>query len=93
MHDNTFTMIENIAHLMVFENYKKSLIVASEASNVFIFSGQKFSKNGKNGSFWQILSLRLNSVTRQVNLNRTKIGGKRQNWKIQIDFGWDGARR
>ena len=51
MHDNTFTMIENIAHLMVFENYKKSLIVASEASNVFIFSGQKFSKNGKNGSF------------------------------------------
>ena len=37
MHDNTFTMIENIAHLMVFENYKK----------VFILNGQKFIRNAK----------------------------------------------
>ena len=37
----------------------------------------------KNGSFWS------NSVTRQVNFNRTKIGGKCQNWKIKMrHFGW-----
>ena len=41
--------------------------------------------------FWRVFeNLKLsNSVTRQVTFNRTKIGGKCQNWKIQIrHFGW-----
>ena len=33
--------------------------------------------------FLKTWSLRSNSVTRQVSFNRTKIGGKCQNWKIQ----------
>ena len=37
MQDNTFTMIENIAHLMVFENYKKvSLLRAKRATFSFL---------------------------------------------------------
>ena len=36
------------------------------------------------GEFLQIWSLRSNSVTRQVSFNRTNIGGKRQNSKIQM---------
>ena len=39
--------------------------------------------------FLKIWSWRSNSVTRQVNFNRTKMGGKCQNWKIQMrHFGW-----
>ena len=39
--------------------------------------------------FLKIWSLRSNSVTRQVNFNWTKIGGKWQNSKIQMRyFGW-----
>ena len=35
---------------MMFENHQKvSLYIASEASNVYILSGQKFIKNAKNG--------------------------------------------
>ena len=68
---------------MVFENHRKSLInIASEASYVYILSGQKFFKNAKKGQFCQFLenrSLRSNSDTRQVNFNLTKIGGKSQN--------------
>ena len=66
---------------MVFENHRKSLI-ASEASYVYILSGQKMIKNAKNGPFRRVFetwSLRSNSVTRQVSFNRTKIGGKCQN--------------
>ena len=37
---------------------------------------QKLIKNAKNGPFWL--------VTRQVNFNRTKIGGKCQNWIFQM---------
>ena len=42
----------------MFENHKKSLIfnIASEASYVYILSGQKWIKNDKNGplaSFWK----------------------------------------
>ena len=36
------------------------------------------------GEFLKTWSLRSNSVTRQVNFIRTKIGGKCQNWKIQM---------
>ena len=36
------------------------------------------------GEFLKIWSLQSNSVTRQVKFNRTKIGGKCQNWKIQM---------
>ena len=52
---------------------KVSFNIASKASYVFILSGH-FIKNG----------LRSNSVTRQVNINRTKIGGKCQNSKIEM---------
>ena len=61
---------------------KVSFNIASEASYVFILSGQKLIKNTKNAQFGEFLktySLRLNSVTRQVSYNRTKIGGKCQN--------------
>ena len=41
------------------------------------------------GEFLKTWSLRSNSVTRQVNFNRSKIGGKCQNWKPQMRlFGW-----
>ena len=38
----------------MFENHKKSLRfnIASEASYVYILSGQKLIKNAKNGPFW-----------------------------------------
>ena len=58
---------------------KVSLVIASEASNVYILSQQKFIKNAKNslfGNLLKILILRSNSVTRQI-------GGKCQKnvWK------------
>ena len=46
---------------------KVSFNIASEASYVYILSGQKFIKSAKNGRFGEILktwSLRSNSVTR-----------------------------
>ena len=61
---------------------------ASEASNVYIFSRQKFIKNAIDG---QVLILRVfgnlrpNSVTRQVNFNRTKNG---RNAKIKMWHFW-----
>ena len=58
--------------------------IASEASYVYILSGQKLIKNTKYVPFWRVfenLKLRSNSVTRQVSFNRTKIGGKCQNKK------------
>ena len=33
---------------------KVSFNIASEASNVYILSGQKFIKNAKNGPFWRV---------------------------------------
>ena len=65
--------------------------IASEASYVYILSGQKFIKNAKNCLFWQDfekLSLRSNSVTRLVNFNRTKIGGNAKTQKIQMRHFW-----
>ena len=40
----------------VFENHRKSLAfnIASEASYVYILSGQKLIKNAKNGPFWRV---------------------------------------
>ena len=56
---------------------------ASEATDVYIFlkfiKNAKNAKNGKFGEFLKNCSLRPNSATRQVNFNRTKIGGKCQN--------------
>ena len=41
------------------------------------------------GEFLKTWSLRSNSVTRQVSFNKTKVGGKCQNWKTQMrHFGW-----
>ena len=57
---------------MVFENYGKVSFynVASEASYVYILSGQKFIKNAKNGQFWRVDENleNLNIVTRQVTI-------------------------
>ena len=41
---------------MVFEIHKKKShsTIASEASYVYILSGQKLIKNAKNGEFWQV---------------------------------------
>ena len=40
----------------MFENRLKkvSFYIASEASYVYILSGQKFIKNAKNGQFWRV---------------------------------------
>ena len=71
---------------------KVAFNIASEASYVYILSGQKFIKNAKNGPIWWVLktkSLRSNSVTRKVIFHRSKIGGKCQNWTIEMrHFGW-----
>ena len=62
---------------------KVAFNIASEASYVYILSGQKLIKNAKNDPFWRVFCLQSNSVTRQVTLKRTKIGRKCQNWKIK----------
>ena len=59
---------------------KVSFNIASEASYIYILSGQKFIKNAKNGPIWRVFkknlkSLRSNRVTRQVVLISQKIGG------------------
>ena len=61
---------------------KVAFKVASEASYVYILSGQKLIKKPKIVNFDEFLkssSLRPNSVTRQGNFDRTKICGKCQN--------------
>ena len=69
----------------MFENRKKvSFNIASEASYVYISSGQKFIKNAKNGQFWRVfesltLAVKQCYQTGQF-FNRTKIG---ENAKIQ----------
>ena len=64
------------SHLYLKITETVSFNIASEASYIYILSGQKFILKGKNGQFLKIWSLRSNSVTRQVSFNRTKIGGK-----------------
>ena len=71
---------------IVFENLQKkgAFNIASEASCTYILSVQKFMKNTQNILFQRVfenLILWSNSVTRQVNFKKTKIGGKCQNWK------------
>ena len=61
---------------------KVAFNIASEASYVYILSGQKLIKNAKMVHFDEFLktwSFRSNSVTRQLSFNRSKIGGKCQN--------------
>ena len=61
----------------MFENHRKSLIQHCERSELRFH----FNKNAKNSQFSEFLktrSLRSNSVTRQVNFNKTKICGKCQ---------------
>ena len=71
----------------VWKSQKKSHFnIASEASYVYILSGQKFLEKAKNGQLLKNLSLRWNSATRQVTFNRTKIGGKCQKCKIQMRY-------
>ena len=44
-----------VSDTTVFENHKKvSYNIASEASSVYILSGQKFIKNAKIGRFWRV---------------------------------------
>ena len=52
---------------------KVSFNIASEASYVYILSGQMFIKNTKNWRFFEDLNLRSNSVTRQVNFKGLKM--------------------
>ena len=67
---------------------KVSCNMASEASYVYILSGQKFIKNAKSsqfGDFLKTLSLRSNSVTRHVTLvENAKI--QKSKWDILSDF-------
>ena len=61
--------------------------IAGEASYVYILSGKELIKNAKNSPFWRVfedLKLAVNSVTRQVSFNRSKIGGKCQNSNATI---------
>ena len=67
----TYTVSENPSKSPIntmFENHRKSLIQHSERSELRLhFSGQKYTKNAKNGQFWRVFenqSLRSNSVTR-----------------------------
>jgi len=69
---------------------KVSFNIASEASYIYIFSGQKLIKNAKNGQFWQVLE-KLKLAVKQCYqtgqfLNRTKIGRKCHNSKIRKEF-------
>ena len=77
--DQYTNMIRNIHNV---QKSEKSLI---QHCYVYTFSGQKFIKMPKNVNFVCIWSLWLNSVTRLVKFNGTKIGKKCQNCK----FKWD----
>ena len=70
---------------------KVSLNTVSEASYVYILSGQKFIKLTKKVNFGEFLKtwgLRSNSVIRQVTFNRTKIDEKlmknANKWKVHM---------
>ena len=47
-------MIISDAHDVWKSQKKVSLNIASEASYVYILSGQKLNKNAKNGPFWRV---------------------------------------
>ena len=65
----------------VFENHRKSLIQHSAVTIWEDNSSWKMPKMFHFGEFLKAWSLRSNSVTKQVNFNRTKISGKCQNVK------------
>ena len=72
---------------------KVAFNIASEASYVYILSGQKFIKNTKNGQLWRVFeNLKLADKTVLPDrsfFNRTKNVEKFQLWKIQMrHFGW-----
>ena len=46
--------IHNLATQCLEITEKVSFNIASEASYVYILSGQKFIKNAKNGAFWRL---------------------------------------
>ena len=62
--------------------------IASETSYyLYILSGQKLIKNAKNcqfGEFFEKWSLLSNRVTRQISFDRSNIGGKCQNSKVEM---------
>ena len=62
---------------------KVSFNIASEASYVYILSGQKLIKNAQNGPFWRVFR-KTKACGQTVSFNRTKIGGKCQNSKNQM---------
>ena len=56
MYSREITQLQNFSLLTVFENRQKvKFNIASEASYVYIFSGQKFIKNAKNRQFGEFL--------------------------------------
>ena len=59
----------------------------SEASYVYILSGQKFNKNDKKGQFWRIFE-NLKLAVKQVTFNRTKIDEKYQQMKSSYSTFW-----
>ena len=74
---------------------KVAFNIASEASYVYFFSGQKFVKNTKNrqfGEFYKTLSFWSNSVARQVNFDRTKNWWKRPKFKCDISSNFQGLK-
>ena len=63
---------------------KVSFNIASEASYVYILSGQKLIKNAKNGQFWRVfekLKLAVKQCYQTGQFNRTKLV---ENAKIQM---------
>ena len=74
----------------MFEKTRKSLIFQHWylLANNLLFEWAKNAENGQFGEFVKNWSLRSNSVTRQVNFNWEKIGGKYQNSKIQMRQFW-----
>ena len=74
---------KNTSFLPVFENHRKSLIQPCEQSELRLhFEWTKVIQKCQKLPI--LASQTSNSVTRQANFNRTKIGGKYQNSKTQM---------
>ena len=68
----------------MFENHRKSLI-QSEASYVYILSGQKLIKNAENGPFWRVFENLKLTVKQCYQTGQLKIGQKIvENAKIEM---------
>ena len=71
----------------MFENHRKSLKIVSEASYSYILSWQKFMKMPKLvnlDEFWKPEAWSQTVLPGRSFLIEQKIGGKCQNWKIQM---------